>query len=402
MLETSQQDSSSSTNEPPPSNPLKKQEQSLGFDPYKDLHKSLILRESRLGKGLYATAPIRAGELIYKPSHHDPSPTTAKVSAAEMANWTPKQLAFYDKYAWQVGPDLFVGPTCKDAIKKDYNYFLNHSCDPTTWFQGEEVLIARRDISVGEELTFDYGSSETQPSVCMVKGCLCGSQICRKRISPWDYRLPSLRQRYGDHFMPYILEKMASEPKVEFGTGMYFGLNKDIELKESPTHGYGLFAKALIPKGALVWCGEGDEDVVVDWETVKTFSEEKKAWFLPTCFQVDDDKVSGLRAPEYFWKDAAHAMNHSCDPNCWYIGDRLMEARRDILPGEEITYDYGTADSLFERITECKCGTDKCRGRVRPKDYLLPELQARYRNHFALHILAKIYYTWDMLNQDGS
>jgi len=365
-------------------------------DPYYCLHKNLELRSNRLGKGLYAKAPIKAGSVIYNPAG---ATTIAKVSSKEMAKWNPRQLGFFEKYAWQVGSDLWCGPSSKQDLKNDYVNFLNHSCEPSTWFEGDEILVARRDIDTDEEITFDYATCDTNVSTFLVQGCLCGAKTCRKRISPWDYRLPSLQSAYGEHFMGYVVEKIKREPLLEFGTGMYSGLHKNIELRESPCGGCGLFAKELIPKGSIVWCGEFDDDEVADWETVKNFSEEKKAWFLNYCYQVEDDKVSSIRSPDDLQRDAGHYMNHSCDPTAWFIGDRLMEARRDIQPGEEVTYDYGTADSLFERITECRCGTAKCRQRVTPKDYLIPELQARYKHHFALHILAKTYIIWDMQNE---
>ena len=63
---------------------------------------------------------------------------------------------------------------------------------------------------------------------------------------------------------------------------------------------------------------------------------------------------------------------------------------------KQITYDYGTCDSQFERIKNCICGSAKCRGKVTEADYLLPELQESYKHHFALYLLARIYNEWDM------
>lgn len=52
-----------------------------------------------------------------------------------------------------------------------------------------------------------------------------------------------------------------------------------------------------------------------------------------------------------------------CDPNTWFEGDGLMTARRDIQPGEELTYDYCTSDTvLATRLSTCYCGTSLCRG----------------------------------------
>jgi hypothetical protein len=52
-----------------------------------------------------------------------------------------------------------------------------------------------------------------------------------------------------------------------------------------------------------------------------------------------------------------------CDPNTWFEGDGLMTARRDIQPGEELTYDYCTSDTvLATRLSTCYCGSSLCRG----------------------------------------
>ena len=65
--------------------------------------------------------------------------------------------------------------------------------------------------------------------------------------------------------------------------------------------------------------------------------------------------------------NASRFINHSCDPNCeiqkWATGGTYsvgIFAVRDILPGEELTFDY-----QFERIgnasTPCFCGSPNCR-----------------------------------------
>jgi hypothetical protein len=58
--------------------------------------------------------------------------------------------------------------------------------------------VARRDIAAGEELTNDYATSTRQPGFAMA--CSCGSARCRGTITGNDWRLPSLRERYGDHW----------------------------------------------------------------------------------------------------------------------------------------------------------------------------------------------------------
>jgi hypothetical protein len=54
---------------------------------------------------------------------------------------------------------------------------LNHSCDPNVILDtGRLVMVARRDIEVGEELSFFYPSTEWEMDAPFI--CLCGSANC--------------------------------------------------------------------------------------------------------------------------------------------------------------------------------------------------------------------------------
>lgn len=74
-----------------------------------------------------------------------------------------------------------------DPIHKgNYSSRLSHSCDPncgtvTTIVNGQYVIgmYAMKDISFGEELTFDYCSVTEDPNELKKAFCLCGSKKCR-------------------------------------------------------------------------------------------------------------------------------------------------------------------------------------------------------------------------------
>lgn len=54
---------------------------------------------------------------------------------------------------------------------------LNHSCDPNVILDTENmVMIARRDIAKGEELSFFYPSTEWEMQAPFI--CLCGAANC--------------------------------------------------------------------------------------------------------------------------------------------------------------------------------------------------------------------------------
>ena len=83
---------------------------------------------------------------------------------------------------------------------------------------------------------------------------------------------------------------------------------------------------------------------------------------------------------------AAAAANHSCDPNLWWEGDRLVTLR-DVATGEELTYDYATgcADVPMTpgELLRCNCGSMRCRGLVEADDWRIPELRRRYAGHWS-------------------
>ncbi len=76
--------------------------------------------------------------------------------------------------------------------------------------------------------------------------------------------------------------------------------------------------------------------------------------------------------------NAARWLNHSCAPNCAagiheHPGgdarrDRIViEALRDIAPGEELTYNYGIVLEMrhtarMKRLWACRCGAPGCTG----------------------------------------
>ena len=83
-------------------------------------------------------------------------------------------------------------------------------------------------------------------------------------------------------------------------------------------------------------------------------------------------------------------INHSCDPTCGILGSQLLVARRDIAPGEMLTFDYATTDTSDYDEFDCACGSPQCRGRITGQDWRCPELQERYRGWFSAYLQVRI------------
>ena len=102
----------------------------------------------------------------------------------------------------QIDLDQFVlGPESREPGDS-----INHSCSPNCGLRNATQLTAMRDISVGEELTYDYATSDA--SDYDEFDCACGSDNCRIRITGNDWRLPDLQTRYQKIFSPYVQRKI--------------------------------------------------------------------------------------------------------------------------------------------------------------------------------------------------
>ena len=88
--------------------------------------------------------------------------------------------------------------------------------------------------------------------------------------------------------------------------------------------------------------------------------------------------------------EPADVINHACQPNAGMSGSTVVVALRDIGAGEAITYDYATSDGSDYDEFDCACGSALCRGKVTGHDWMLPELQVRYRGNFSPYLAARI------------
>jgi hypothetical protein len=143
--------------------------------------------------------------------------------------------------------------------------------------------------------------------------------------------------------------------------------------------GYGSFASEPISTGEIV-AGFGGRCVTRDEFDLLPASQQVRS------LQIDENLyMAGAPEPE-----PADFINHSCEPNCALSGHILLVALRDIAVGEELTYDYATTDGSDYDEFECDCQTALCRGKVSGHDWMLPELQLRYRGTFSPYLAKRI------------
>ncbi len=114
--------------------------------------------------------------------------------------------------------------------------------------------------------------------------------------------------------------------------------------KRSKT-GLGLFAGERLPKGACIieYIGKPATQAQLDGDDGRYL------------FDTGSGTIDG-----YIKANKARYINHSCKPNCEADGPKgrvFIVALRRILPGEELTYDYG--EEYYDRYLKGVCACPK-------------------------------------------
>jgi hypothetical protein len=153
------------------------------------------------------------------------------------------------------------------------------------------------------------------------------------------------------------------------------------EVRESPIHGKGLFAKTAIAAGAIVAVKGGHVFTKQQWAALEPE-------LGPAEIQISEDFVIAPGG----WEEREGSMlytNHSCEPNIAIQGQIVFVAMRDIAPGEELTHDWATTDDGDYEM-ECRCGRPTCRRTVTGMDWTKKELREKYKGWFCWFLQRKI------------
>lgn len=155
----------------------------------------------------------------------------------------------------------------------------------------------------------------------------------------------------------------------------------ETEVRESPIHGKGLFAKQAIAAGRIVAIKGGFVLDRLEWAAIEPQLGSAE-------IQLAEDLYIAPICPEQ--RDGAMLYsNHSCDPNIAIQGQIVFVAMRDIAAGEELTHDWATTDDA-DYVMTCTCGSPNCRGTITGKDWMKSELQAKYKGWFCWFLQRKI------------
>jgi len=137
-----------------------------------------------------------------------------------------------------------------------------------------------------------------------------------------------------------------------------------IVVRNSSIHGRGVFALRRIPKDTRIIEYKGK--LITDKEADRRYSRVHEHSPHTMLFSLEGGWVIDATRRG----NSARWINHSCAPNCDIEeeGRRIfIESRRDIQPGDELTYDYNLQigekhTKTAKREHACFCGTRRCRG----------------------------------------
>jgi SET domain-containing protein len=152
-----------------------------------------------------------------------------------------------------------------------------------------------------------------------------------------------------------------------------------VEVRSSNLEGQGVFAIVPIAGGTVV--------LPLTGKPITRAEMDKIGYNHVIHLQIDENLfLEAHDGPDDFF-------NHSCVPNTAFTEDgRAFRTLRDIAVGEELLFDYCTAEETVEQKVTCLCGEPQCRGLIggfadlSPEDqqrlypFCLPYLKRKYEN----------------------
>lgn len=248
-----------------------------------------IVGTSRIhGVGVFAEEPIARGTIVWR---YEPL-FDRSLAESDLVDVPPAFRDYLNRYAYR-SKDL----DGQLILSCDNARFLNHSSSPNT----DELAfcsVANEPISIGQEITCDYGA-------------FCTDGLGFEEKSP---QIPAWEDVSG---LPHS--------------------NLYTRIKTSSS-GVGVFAIRDIPQGTRLFVGDRGETVLIPKGIVAEISDpEIRRIYEDFCPMLDQNFV----APADFNRlTMGWYLNHSERPNVSAIDGLEFVAARLILAGEELTANY--------------------------------------------------------------
>lgn len=151
--------------------------------------KRLAIEEDRLGKMVCTETSLQAGDVV------------CRFTGKPIDYKTTLELGNKESFALQVAPDVYI------YLDEPFRYF-NHSCEPNCGLNKDLDLIALREISAHEELTYDYSTTMLEHHWTMK--CECRKESCRGVVGDFDKLPIATQEKYIklEIVQPFILQML--------------------------------------------------------------------------------------------------------------------------------------------------------------------------------------------------
>ena len=159
--------------------------------------KTEVRGHSLNGKGTFATADIKKGEMVFIRGGE-------LMRLEEAYNYVKGECP---DGVFPVDGEYWLGARTAEDYEKQ-KVFVNHSCEPNCGMHGQIVCVAMRDIKAGEEITQDYATIDDSD---YEMPCTCGAPNCRGVISGRDWQKPEIQAKYQGYFTQYLADKIAKQ-----------------------------------------------------------------------------------------------------------------------------------------------------------------------------------------------
>lgn len=139
-------------------------------------------RTNETGIGLFAKVNIEKGNLIF---------TWEGILKKGGFPWyVGDRWLQIDDYRW-------LAP-----LRNNPGWYINHSCSPNSGLRNSVKIVAMKNIRRGEEVTFDYSTSESENGWYLI--CHCKKKNCRRIIRSYGSLPAELKLKYRDYISDYL------------------------------------------------------------------------------------------------------------------------------------------------------------------------------------------------------
>jgi len=144
--------------------------------------KLYVGKTSGTGEGLFTKVNFKKGDHIFT--------WEGTLKKGRYPYYVGSRWLQIEKYQW-------IAP-----LRSNLGWYINHSCNPNSGIRNSVNIVAMKNIGEGEEVTFDYSTSESENGWYLT--CHCKNKNCRRIVRSYTYLSAELKLKYRDFISEYL------------------------------------------------------------------------------------------------------------------------------------------------------------------------------------------------------